>query len=143
MKKKIFNLAKLATSRMFYLCLGIGLVLGVYAVNAWSTGLYTGGNPESSGYTVGTGTNLTAALWNGLINKVDALNNRPNACSWSGYKCGCKTQGSGTVENYVITGIECVSNEITNIRPEAGTSSLNIACPITAPAWCNSSYTIY
>jgi len=37
-------------------------------------------------------------------------------CSWSGWKCHCKAQTSGSIESRVIFGIQCTDNVVTDLK---------------------------
>jgi len=62
---------------MLYILFGVFLVIAVFSVKAGLLDPYSGsGDPESSGYQVSSGTSLTSALWNGLVNRIQDLTDR-------------------------------------------------------------------
>jgi hypothetical protein len=76
-KKKLWNGIKFVALRGFYISLGIGIFLSIYAVKAGLLDQYSGsGDPDNSGYNVANGTPLTSELWNGMIDYVDAATSK-------------------------------------------------------------------
>ena len=67
-----------------------------------------------------------------------------SACSWEGWKCNCKNDGSSFAYIAITMGAQCSGGQLRDIRLiNIQLSSKGKTCPATAPVFCQPSLYTY